>query len=52
MLNTLLALSYMFTPKELSQILFLDIETAILAERYQDLSIRLQQAWEHEAQKI
>ena len=42
----------MFTAKELSQILFLDIETAAQVAYFQDLPIRMQQAWIHESRKI
>jgi DNA polymerase elongation subunit (family B) len=42
----------MFTPKELSQILFLDIETATLVARYEDLPLRMKEAWEYESRKI
>ena len=42
----------MFTPKELSQILFIDIETAASVANYEDLPERMQQAWVHECRKI
>jgi DNA polymerase elongation subunit (family B) len=42
----------MFTPKELSQILFLDIETAAQVASYEDLPPRMQQAWAYESRKI
>jgi DNA polymerase elongation subunit (family B) len=42
----------MFTPKELSQILFLDIETAALVAHFDDLPLRMQEAWIHESRKI
>jgi DNA polymerase elongation subunit (family B) len=42
----------MFTPKELSQILFLDIETAAQVAHFDDLPIRMQEAWKYESRKI
>jgi DNA polymerase elongation subunit (family B) len=42
----------MFTPKELSQILFLDIETAAMMACYEDLPPRMQEAWKYESRKI
>jgi len=42
----------MFTQRELSQILFIDIETATVVSRYETLSPHMRLAWEHEARKI
>jgi 3'-5' exonuclease len=42
----------MFTPKELSQVLFIDIETAATVASYGHLPERMQQAWVYESRKI
>lgn len=42
----------MFTIKELSRILFIDIETVAQVAHFHDLPERMQQAWIHESRKI
>lgn len=42
----------MFSPQKIAQILFLDIETVRVTDRYEDLSQSLQAMWEHKCKYI